>query len=164
VPTLVCGYDEINYDESFYDCEDLADVECVLSFAWGLTPLPEEDCMSSQVSYELNLQGTDPQSLIKTQADVSDTVPLANDVLSDDTYNIDSGAIDYPLHVIDADIDVLAIIPTGGNISVKINGITGTPFTIKKLMFLDGEGVSSVYVSNPNTQSVKVRAIMAARD
>jgi hypothetical protein len=161
---LCAGYDNINYDEEVYDCDDLADIDVLLSFAWGLEPFPEDCGMSSQLSYQMNLQGTDPENLIKTQADVSDTVPLANDVLSDDTYNIPGGAIDFALHVIDADIDVLALIPTGGIITAKINGTTGTPFNVKKLLFLDGQGVTSVFVSNPNTQSVKVRAVMAARD
>jgi hypothetical protein len=161
---LICGYDEINYDESLYDCEDFVAVESLLSFAWGLEPLPEDNAMASQISYELNLQGTDPDGLIKTQEDVSDNVPLATDVLSDDTYNIPAGTIDFPLHVIDADIDVLSIKPTGGTITVKINALTGTPFNVKKLLFLDGEGVSAVYVSNPGTGAVKVRAIMAARN
>jgi hypothetical protein len=159
-----CGYDQIDYDESVYDCEDFVDINVLLSFAWGLEPLPEVDDMSSQISYELNFQGTDAQNLIRTQADVCDTVPLANDVLSDDNYNIPAGAIDFPLHVIDADIDVLAIIPTGGTVTVKINGTTGTPFNVKKLLFLDGEGVTSVFVSNPSLSPIKVRAVMGARD
>lgn len=164
MPEAVCGYDEINYDESFYDCEDLADVSALLSFAWGLEPMPEEDCMASQLKYELNLQATDTEGLIKTQVDVNDSVPLANDVLSDDTYNVPGGAIDFPIHVIDADIDVLALVPKGGTLTVKINALTGTPFNVKKLLFLDGEGVSAVYVSNPNASAVKLRAVMAARD
>lgn len=158
------GYDEINYDESVYDNEGLEDVEALLSFAWGLEPMPEDDCMSSQLAYQLNLQATDAEGLIKTQADVSDDIPLANDVASDDTYNVPAGEIDFPIHVIDDDIDVLALIPRGGTVTVKINSLTGTPFSVKKLLFLDGEGISTVYVSNPNTSAVKVRAVMAARD
>jgi len=158
-----CGYDEINYDQSVYDCEDLVAVDALLSFAWGLEPLPEEDCMSSQISYEFNLQGTDADGLIKTQADVSDVIGLSMDVASDDTYKIPAGEIDFPLHVIDADIDVLAIIPKGGVITAKINGVTGTPFNVGKLLFLDGQGVTSVFVSNPGTSPVTVRAIMGAR-
>lgn len=158
----VCGYDVVNYDQSFYDCVNLADVDVLLSFAWGLEPLPEEDCPVSTLDYQLTLQATDPEGLIKTQADVSDNLNLGSDVLSDDTYTIPGGEIDFPLHVIGADIDVLALIPRGGNITAKINGLTGTPFNVKKLLFLDGEGVSAVYVSNPNVGAVTVRAIMAA--
>jgi hypothetical protein len=164
MPTATCGYDLINYDQSAYDCGIPIEIGVLLSFSWGLEPFPEDCGMSSQLSYQLNLQGTDPANLIKTQADSSDTIPLANDVLSDDTYNIPGATIDFALHVIDADIDVLALIPTGGIITAKINGTTGTPFNVKKILFLDGQGVTSVFVSNPNTQPVKVRAIMAARD
>ena len=163
MPTIVCGYDEINYDESVYDCELFADVDVLLSFAWGFEPCPEENNMSSALAYELTLQGTDPNNLIKTQADVTDNIPLSADILSDDTYSIPAGTIDFELHVIDSDIDVLAIIPTGGMVTVKINGLIGTPFNVGKLLFLDGQGVSSVYVSNPQTGPVRVRAIMGAR-
>lgn len=162
MPEPVCGYDIINYDQSFYDCQSFADVDVLLSFAWGLEPLPEDDDMASKISYELTLQGTDPDGLIKTQADVSDDLALSADILSDDTYSIPAGAIDFPLHVINSDIDVLALVPRGGVVTAKINGITGTPFNIKKLMFLDGQGVSAVYISNPNQQVVTLRAIMAA--
>ncbi len=162
MPETVCGYDVINYDQAFYDCQDFADVDVLVSFAWGLEPLPEEDDMSSKLSYELTLQGTDPDGLIKTQSDVSDDLALSKDVLSDDTYSIPAGTIDFPLHVIGADIDVLALIPRGGVVTAKINGLTGTPFNIKKLMFLDGQGVTAVYISNPNQGTVTLRAIMAA--
>ena len=163
-PAACEGYDQINYDEDVYDCEGATELNILLSFAWGLEPLPEEDCNMSQVAYELNLQGTDVANLIKTQANVNDTVPLSNDVLSDDTYAIPAGTIDFPLHVIDTDIDILALIPSSGVVTVKINSLTGTPFNVKKLMFLDGQGISAVYVSNPGASEIRIRAIMAARD
>ncbi len=158
------GYDNINYDESFYDCESFVEVASILSLSWGLEPLPEDDGMSSTMAYEFNLTGTDPDGLIKTQAEVSDDVPITGDVVSDDTYDIPAGAIDFPLHVIAADIDILAIIPKKGQvITVKVNSLLGTPFAVKKLLFLDGEGVTAVYVTNPGLSSTRVRAVMAAR-
>jgi len=163
-PAACEGYDQINYDEDVYDCEGATELNILLSFAWGLEPLPEENCDMAQVAYSLNLQGTDNANLITTQADVSDAVPLSNNVLSDDTYNIPAGAIDFPLHVIDTDIDVLAVIPSSGVITVKVNELTGTPFNVKKLLFVDGQGISAVYVSNPGSSAIRVRAIMAARD
>ena len=164
MPTLSCGYDQINYDESVYDgCNILAEIDVLLSFTWGLVPLPEENPMSSTLAYELNLQATDPQNNIKTQAVVTDCVPLSMDILSDDTYSLAAGVIDQPINFPNAGADVMALIPTNGMIAAKVNGLTGTPFNIKKLFFLDGQGVTQIYVSNPNAGIVSLRVILGSR-
>ena len=60
-------------------------------------------------------------------------------------------------------IAVAADVRVVEEIAAKVNGLTGTPFNIKKLFFLDGQGVTQIYVSNPNAGIVSLRVILGSR-
>lgn len=119
----------------------------------------------SQVAYEFTMQATSWDSLIKTQVDCRQLVPLSANVLGDTTYQIPAGAIAQALPVPSPNpVGILILLVWGGPISLQLNNNTTTPKTVLNLYVVDGEAdITAVLVSNPGSSPVNVRAIMAAR-
>jgi hypothetical protein len=154
---------EAAFFQAAIEDSDLQDPGVLIPFAWYPTPPPPENTDMAILAYELNLQATNESNRIATQADVSDRFPLTSDIIADDTYALAAGTIDQPINVPASGFDTLVLIPKFGPVAAKINGTTGTPFTIRKAMFVDGQAMSSVFLSNPNQGVINVRAILAKR-
>lgn len=155
-------YDESLYDDDEYDGGGLVPVTALLSFGWKLEPAEEED-MAANLAYTLKVQGTDADSLVTTQAEVDASLPLDVEVAGDDTYKIAAGAVDFPLNVLDDNVDVVILIAKTA-LTVKFQSTTGTPFPMraKGAILLDVKDITAVFVSNPGPQS-NIRFIQGSR-
>jgi hypothetical protein len=156
------GYDNINYDESVYDSENLADVVFLLPFSWGLEPLPEET-MPAQIAYTLKVQGTDVDNNVTTQLEVDAVLLLDFEVAGDNTYKVPAGVVDMPLEVMDGNVDVVILVPKT-ELTVKFQSTTGTPFPLRAKggSLLDTKDITAVYVSNPGADT-NIRFIQGSR-
>jgi hypothetical protein len=120
--------------------------------------------MSAQLAYQFAAQATDVGNLIRTQVDVQEVIPLSANVISDTEYQIAPGTVAQSLNVPTANpFDILIIIPSGGPIVLQKNANTNTPDNVNELYVISGSGITAVFVSNPGSGPINVRAIMAAR-
>jgi len=120
--------------------------------------------MSSQIDYQFSLQATTWDSVIRTQMDSKQCVPLSANVISDVDYQIDPGTIAQALPVPASPFGILVVGVWGGPISLQLGSNTATPIPVQNLFVLDAPAaLTAVFVSNPGTAPINVRAIMAQR-
>lgn len=144
----------------------VASIVQTFNFIWGQTqPTPEELPMGS-INYELALQRIDDNNNIITDADITASVSLPNNVASDTEAQIQAGQVDQVIPMINSYVDFIMIVaPASIEMTVKFNDAGGTPFTLRPggINTLDVKNITAILVSNPSATPASIRIIQAVR-
>ena len=144
----------------------VATIVQTFNFIWGQTqPTPEELPMGS-INYELALQRIDDYNNIITDADLTASVALPNNVASDTEALIQAGQVDQVIPMINSYVDFIMIVaPASIEMTVKFNDTGGTPFTLRPggINTLDVKNITAILVSNPSATAASIRIIQAVR-
>lgn len=119
---------------------------------------------STILNYVVNIQRVDESNAIRNQLDVAATVTLPNNIIGDTTIALVDNQLDYHVCLIDPIMD-LVFVQTDGEITVKYNTVTDTPFVLRSggCMLVDGKNLTGIYLSNTTGSTATVRILQARR-